>query len=165
MTNSEYINVYEAYSNIKMHEGRMFWERFKIFLSINVGAIAILGFILKLNTHNISWMEVVYLLLIALLCMIGFKLGCYWEKITINSKTWHDKTHEKIINLEDLMNIPGADMFRHLDKVYTNLPKDEPSTVDIAINISAFFKKIWLLAFWMSIIIAIIVCLLLTFPL
>lgn len=143
--NENKIGLYDVYVQRIMHEGELFWSRFKIYLCFHIGLAAVFGIIVQsdvadfLNIQNNLW-------IIVFICLLGIIFSVAWILVNYNGRMWLNLMRDVIIHLEEeiFSDINDALYFRMNEKYHEKI-RNKCDVVNISISISWFFLLVWVL--------------------
>jgi len=146
--------MYELYINRHMKEGDWMWSRFKIYLSLNTGVVALAGLLFNPYLDKLPFNAPVCLWVISsVLFFVGAYLANVWVRVNKDGFRWQRIIDEHIAALEPQFFENGG--------LYTTIVKRDDETKvqkkdqDIArvnIRLARFFFWLWVIALGVSIL-------------
>lgn len=136
-----------------MHEGDLIWSRFKIYLSLNIGAIAVIAFFLKEFIDKLHQSPPWLWLVILGVSIIGRYLSITWESVNADGGRWQLHIDERIANLEKRMNEEGVTLYSDILSEYYSTKEKQIDVTDTNVRLANFFASLWLILSLLSLVV------------
>jgi len=148
--------MYELYINRHFKEGDWYWSRFKIYLSLNTGIVAVEGILLKDFLKDLPFNAPIFLWIISsVLFFVGIYLAKVWQKVAADGHRWQLIIVRRISELEPQLFEEGVGLYTAIRREYeeTNVRKaKEEDVTDINIRLARFFFCLWVIALGASVL-------------
>ncbi|MEW6240065.1 MAG: hypothetical protein AB1564_04585 [Chloroflexota bacterium] len=147
-----YTKIYELYLQRIMKEGDWYWTRFNIFMTLNIGALAALGFVFKDHLVDIASIPISMWLATAGIATVGFQLSKAWKAISVNGRFWQATMTSELAQIESILNQAHVDLFSRIDNIDKETRNKKVDVVDTSTKVANFFSIIWLAILLISVI-------------
>lgn len=151
----KFLKLYELYLQRITTEYNLMWSRFKIYLSLNGGVIASLGFVIgkkeenvHLNSYLGSISEFIYLI-----CFIGFLFSIIWYLINVDSQKWQKLMNETLVQYEKKLSLDDKmGLYTEIENKWQGNNKFGFDVVQINNLLPCILVLIWVLLFFIMIL-------------
>jgi len=109
-----HISVYKLYIDRIVHEGNLIWSRFKIYLSLNAGAFAAVGLVVKPAADDVSEAHLITFPLIVLISIVGWRLSLAWKQVSLDGSKWQRFITGRIAELENNISLEGVNLYTQI---------------------------------------------------
>jgi hypothetical protein len=150
------IEIYKLYINRHMKEGDWIWVRFQLYLSLNVGAVALIGILLKEFLTQLPFDVPIWLWFFnSVVFLIGAYLARAWKKVCEDGARWQFVIDRHIAEIESAIFKNGEGLYSTIVKEW-KLSQEKEDVVDISSKVANFFFGLWISGFVLSTIFFII---------
>ena len=140
------LKVYELLYQRIMKEYELEWGRFKIYLGLNSGVLAALGFLMRPHVDNLFCGISVSLFLVSLLlCVVGAFFSFAWIRLNKDIRHWKLLINDVIADVENTL-FTDEDLALYI-KITEDYPRKSKigfkEMMDVNIRIAQFFFALW----------------------
>ena len=144
--------AYQSYINRFMKEGEWYWSRFKVYLSLNSGAIVVLGALIKPYVASVLDAPPDLWVLSSVVAFVGIRLSNTWKAANADGERWQNVIREQLCKTEAVLaekhGLPDLELFLLIDRCH----REDKSLDVMSINIglAKFFVIVW----WLTLIVS-----------
>lgn len=139
------LKVYELYMDRLNKENEMYWNRFKIYIGLNTGLFAVIGYLVKAflsGDLDFSW----FAMFVAFISIIGLPLSVSWRFISRDGIHWQNVMNKNLSNWEKMLfNDSSIGLYSIILK--SESPKDDIVKVNLK-TVNVFILGWIILAFF-----------------
>jgi len=148
------VELYKLYVERHMKEGDWMWTRFRLYLSLNVGAVALVGIVLKDFLEKLPFDVPLWLWVFNCIAfLIGAYLARAWQRVCEDGARWQLVIEKHIAALEPALFQEGNGLYTAIVGEKISIQQD---VADISSRIARFFSILWLVGFVLSLILLVL---------
>jgi hypothetical protein len=151
------VELYKLYIKRHMKEGDWMWTRFQLYLSLNIGAVALVGILLKDFLEKLPFN--VPLWLWAFNCVV-FIIAAYlaraWQRVCEDGARWQLIIDKRIAALEPALFQEGEGLYTVIVREGTTTLSSQRDVANISSRIARLFFILWLVSFVLSLILFVV---------
>ena len=154
------LKAYDLYLQRIMLENNLIWSRFKIYLSINVGAFAAVSLLFKEYIKNLLSFPYWLWILVFVISIVGYFLSTYWKSVNKDGIRWQQLMNEHLKKIEDEIPNESINLYNSIiNASKSSTVKDQEDVVDTNVKVANLFLILWLFVGFSSLIMAIVMLL------
>lgn len=111
----DYTEIYKIYYERLKAEGDWIWSRFKIYMTLNTGAVAAIGLLFRDFRFDLSTGDFTRLIILLGVSIIGRQLALEWKNISIQSRFWESVLTWHVAEIERKIDKEAVDLYLYLD--------------------------------------------------
>ncbi|MBI3714698.1 MAG: hypothetical protein HY255_01740 [Betaproteobacteria bacterium] len=139
------LKVYELNINRIMKEGDWYWLRFSLFLSLNLGGLAALGFLMKEYLNSFPNVSTGLFAIIEMFLVAAIGLALMWEAMVVEGGKWQAFFVKQLAAVESELNFKerGIDTFTLIHNLDTHKKKEADSIVATSVLVARCFRLLY----------------------
>jgi len=143
------IQIYDVYVQRIVHEGELYWSRYKIFLGFNTGFLAVFSFIFQSDVAKFLNIQSYLSAIIPSIGFSGIIFSSVWLLVNYNGIMWMSLTKNIIMDVEDRIfdDLHYALYHRINEKYESSIKYKLLDVVKISLFVSWLFFFGWIVLF------------------